>query len=213
MIFLNVNFTTLYEYYVSDSELYKSNLVLINLNLIIMKNLILCLALTITSAMVYGQNTNVQSEVKTTTTTIKDSEGEKQIVKKEKVQEVQHIEMKQEKSDPLNKEMKDTPVQVTATTEVTVDGVTKTVDVDRSSYYNLNGKKYQVSHDNSGYTVFSDSGKKAAVLRKTSNNNYIYSTKNRTSIGYFDNDGNLVLETYDNRTDKITLEKFIIVKP
>ncbi|TGD59404.1 hypothetical protein [Flavobacterium humi] len=178
-----------------------------------MKNLFLCFALTVTAVLGYGQNTNVQSEVKTTVTTVKDSDGEKQIVKKEKTNEVQHIEMKQEKSDPLNKEMKDTPVQVTATTEVSVDGVTRVVDVDRSSYYNLNGQKYQVALDKSGYSIFGSTGKKAAILRKTSNNNYIFKNKNKTSVGYFDKDGNLVLETYDEKTDKITMEKYDLIKP
>ena len=178
-----------------------------------MKNLILCLVLSITSVFVYGQNTNVQSEVKTTTTTVKDSEGEKKIVKKEKTNEVQKIEMKEEKSDPLNKEMKDTPVQVTATTEISVDGVTRVVDVDRSSYYTLGGKKYQVSIDKSGYSMFSPTGKKAAILRRASNNSYIYKNRNKTSIGYFDKNGNLVLESYDEKTDQMVIEKFELVKP
>lgn len=178
-----------------------------------MKNLFLCFALLFTIVSGYGQNTNVQSEVKTTVTTVKDSDGEKKIVKKEKVNEIQNIEMKEEKSDPLNKEMKDTPVQVTATTEVSVDGVTRVVDVDRSSYYTLNGEKYQVALDKTGYSVFSSTGKKAAILRKTSNNNYIFKNKNKTSIGYFDKDGNLVLETYDEKSDKVTLEKFDLIKP
>lgn len=178
-----------------------------------MKNLFLCFALVFTTVFAYGQNTNVQQEVKTTTTTIKDSDGEKKIVKKEKVNEVQKIEMKEEKSDPLNKEMKDTPVQVTATTEVSVDGVTRVVDVDRSSYYTLNGQKYQVAIDKSGYSMFTPTGKRTAVLRKTSNNNYIFKNKNKTSIGYFDKDGNLILETYDEKSDAMVLEKFTILKP
>lgn len=177
-----------------------------------MKNLFLCFALTITTVFVYGQNTNVQSEVKTTVTTVKDSDGERQIVKKEKVQEVQNIEMKVEKSDPLNKEMKDTPVQVVATTEVSVDGVTRILDVDRSSYYTLNGQKYQVAVDKTGYSMFAPTGKKAAVLRKTSNNSYIFKNKNKTAVGYFDGNGNLILETYDEKADKMTVEKYDILK-
>jgi hypothetical protein len=54
--------------------------------------------------------------------------------------------------------------------------------------------------------------KKLALLRKTSNNNYIYKSKNKISVGYFDKDGNLILETYDEKADKITLEKFDLVK-
>jgi hypothetical protein len=49
-------------------------------------------------------------------------------------------------------------------------------------------------------------------LRKTSNNNYIYKAKNKTSFGYFDANGNLVLESYDDKTDKVIIETFIMVK-
>jgi hypothetical protein len=52
-----------------------------------------------------------------------------------------------------------------------------------------------------------------AVLRRTSNNNYIFKNKDKLSVGYFDADGNLVLETYDEKTDTVVLEKFIVVKP
>lgn len=165
------------------------------------------------SANSFAQNTNIQQEVKTTTTTIKDSDGEKKIIKKEKIQEVQDIELKDAESKALNKEMKETPVKVTSTTEVTVDGVTRTVDVDRSAYYlGDNGNKYQVATDKTGYSVTIPNTKKPALLRRTSNDNYIFVNKGKTSVGYFDKDGNLILETYDEKTDKMQLEKFILVK-
>lgn len=164
------------------------------------------------SINIQAQNKNVKSEVKTTVTTVKDSEGEKKLIKTQEVKEVQNIELKDADSNVLNKEMKETPVQVTATTEVTANGVTRVVDVDRSAYYNLNGNKYQVAVDKTGYTMFTPTGKKTAVLRKTSNNNYIYKTKNETSFGYFDANGNLVLESYNDKTDKVTVTTYIIVK-
>ena len=46
-------------------------------------------------------------------------------------------------------------------------------------------------------------------MRKTSTNSYIYRAKDKTSIGYFDTDGNIILETYDDASDKVTIEKFM----
>ena len=46
------------------------------------------------------------------------------------------------------------------------------------------------------------------MLRKTSNGNYIYSTKDRVSFGHFDREGNLILETYDAKSDKIIYERY-----
>ncbi|MEW5675903.1 hypothetical protein ABGT15_06280 [Flavobacterium enshiense] len=177
-----------------------------------MKTTLLTLMALFVSVNVLAQNKNVQQEVKTTVTTIKDSDGERKIVKKEKVNEVQNIELQDADSKVLNKDTKETPVQVTSTTEVTVDGVTRTVDIDRSAYYLMDGEKYQIAVDKTGYSMSIPKSKKTALLRKTSNNNYIYVNKDKVSVGYFDKDGNLILETYDEKNDKMSLEKFQLVK-
>lgn len=159
-----------------------------------------------------AQNQNVKSEVKTTITTIKDSEGEKTLVKKQDIQEVQNIELKDADSNILNKEMKETPVQVTSLTKVTnPDGTTRTVDIDRSSYYLSNNKKYKVNLDASGYKIISVDNGSSAILRKTSTNSYIYRAKGKTSIGYFDTEGNLILETYEDKSDRVTIQKYTII--
>jgi hypothetical protein len=160
-----------------------------------------------------AQNTNKKTEVKTTTTTVKDSEGVKKIVKTEETKEVQKIKLEQEKANTLNIPMKPSQVDVTTKTQVSVDGVTKFVDIDRSAYYTYNGQKYQVAVDNSGYTMTIPNSDGKAVLRKTSNNNYIFKNKDKLSVGYFDAEGNLIVETYDEKTDTVVLEKYIVVKP
>lgn len=172
-----------------------------------MKTLLTSAAALLFAVSATAQNKQVQSETKTTVTTVKDSDGAKQYVKKENVQQTQDIQF-QPDNNSLNKRVADTPVQVTATTQITnPDGTTRTVDVDRSSVYSYNGQQYRVALDDSGYTMTSDN-MAPARLRKTSINTYIYRTKDRTSIGYFDTDGNLVLETYDDKSDKVTVEKY-----
>lgn len=177
-----------------------------------MKTIILGIAVFLFTVNIQAQNKNVKSEVKTTVTTVKNSDGQKKSVKTQEVKEIQKIELKDAESNALNKERKETPVEVTAITSITANGVTNIVDVDRSAYYDLNGEKYDVKLAESGYTIYQPNAEKAAVLRKTSNNNYIYSSKNKTSYGYFDANGNLVLESYDDKTDKITVETFVIIK-
>jgi hypothetical protein len=177
-----------------------------------MKTLILAMVAFLFTVNIQAQNKNVKSEVKTTVTTVKNSDGQKKSVKTQEVKETQKIELKDAESNALNKERKETPVEVTAITSITANGITNIVDVDRSAYYDLNGEKYEVKLAESGYTIYQPNAEKAAVLRKTSNNNYIYSSKNKTSYGYFDANGNLVLESYDDKTDKITVETFVIIK-
>jgi len=178
-----------------------------------MKTLFITILSLFTSATFQAQNKNVKDETKTTTTTITDSNGEKTFVKKENTREVQEIELKEEKPNTLNIETKDSPVVVTSSTKITnPDGTTRTVDVDRSSYYTSNDRKYMVKLDDNGYRIIGDDKKKSAFLRKTSTNSYIYYNGKDTSIGYFDTNGNLVLETYNAKTDSVTYQTYIMVK-
>lgn len=177
-----------------------------------MKNITLGIVALLLSINSQAQNQNVKTEVKTTLTTVKDSDGQKQVVKTEEVKEVQNIELKEAQPNTLNIEMKDSPVKVTSTTKINANGVSRIIDVDRSAYYMLNGEKYQVATDASGYTMSIPNKRKTAILRRTSNNNYIYRNRNKISFGYFDDNGNLILETYNQNTDKITVEKFDLQK-
>jgi hypothetical protein len=174
-----------------------------------MKKIILGATAILFALSAQAQNTNVTETSKTTVTTVKDSEGEKKLVKEQKTTEAQDIKFKDTAGDPLNKEMATTPTQVTSTTQVTnPDGTTRTVMTDRSSVYSYNGKNYKVNLDASGYTMMGDDMKKPALLRRTSTNSFIYRTKDRTSVAYFDTEGNLVLENYDDKSDKVTVEKY-----
>jgi hypothetical protein len=177
-----------------------------------MKKIALGLTALLFTLSIQAQSKNVKTEVKTKVTTIKDSQGEKKLVKTEETKEVQAIELKDADSKVLNKDIKETPTHVTKMTKVTDDGVTTMVDIDRSAYYELDGVKYQVATDTKGYTLITPKGEQRAILRKTSNNNYIYKSKDLTAYGYFDADGNLILENYDEATDTVTITTYMINK-
>lgn len=178
-----------------------------------MKTTFLTIAAFVFTFSINAQNQNVTEISKTTVTTVKDSEGEKQLVKKQNVQQVQNIELKDADSKSLNKDMKQTPIQVTSSIQVTnPDGTTRTVDVDRSAYYEYSGKKYKIALDAMGYSILDPDTKVTSKLRKTSTNAYIYKTKDRTAVGYFDTMGNLVIETYDDKSDKVTTATYVPVR-
>ena len=177
-----------------------------------MKTIILTAFAILLSLNMQSQNQNSSTVTKTTTTTIKDNEGEHKIVKKEETKELQNIELNEVPANTLNTEIKASPVQVTATTKVSVDGEEKTIDVDHSAYYMYDNENYQIALDKSGYTITNPKSSKPAFLRRTSNNSYIYKNKDKFSVGYFNADGNLVLETYNEKTDKITVEVFNLQK-
>ncbi|RZJ72291.1 hypothetical protein [Flavobacterium sp.] len=150
----------------------------------------------------------VQKESTTTVTTVKDSDGERKLVKTNEQTATQKLEFQNPDSKALNKDLATTPTEVTSTTTVTApDGSTRVVDVDRSAYYSAGGSKYQMKLDNVGYTMVTDN-KKTGVLRNVGPNSYIYSTKGKTAHAYFDKSGNMVISTYDAKTDKVTTETY-----
>ena len=178
-----------------------------------MKSILFGILFICATSTINSQNKNVKDETKTTTTTVVDSKGEKTYVKKENTREVQNIELKEQNPKNINMDLKDSAVMVKSTTTITnPDGSTRTVDIDRSSYYLLNGKKYNVALDSRGYRILSEDNKEEAFLRKTSTNSFIYHNKNKIAIGYFDVDGNLILETYNPKTDTISFQKYIVTK-
>ena len=178
-----------------------------------MKAIIQILTVILFSINIQSQNKQVQAEEKTTKVTVKDSEGEKTTVKKEHVQQNQNIELHRAESRKLNKDIKDTPVEVTKVTTITnPDGTTRTVDVDRSAYYSFNGGRYKLALDPLGYTITSDDNKRMGLLRKTSTNSFLYRSNGQTSVGYFDMNGNLILETYDDKLDRVNVQTYIPLK-
>ncbi len=177
-----------------------------------MKNLILIAVAFLLSINLEAQNVNRKVETTTTTRTKKDQNGTQKTVKNAVTKEVQNIELENAKANTSNIPMKDSPVMVTKTTTITnPDGSTRTVDIDRSAFYESDGNKYKLALDASGY-LFTFGDSKPALLRKTSTNSYIFRSENKTAIGYFDTNGDLNVEVYDDKSDKVTIEKFKVVK-
>jgi hypothetical protein len=175
-----------------------------------MKNSItFAFALLLTAGM-YAQNTNVTEVTKKTITTVKDSDGTKQVVKEQNIKAKQNIELQNADSKALNKDLKDSPVEMISTTTVTnPDGTTRTVAMDRTAAYQFEGVNYMLSLDPSGYTVTDANNVQIGLLRATTTNSFIFRGKNSISVGYFDTDGNLVLDTYDDTSDKVTTRTFL----
>ncbi|RZL40004.1 MAG: hypothetical protein EOP00_27245, partial [Pedobacter sp.] len=113
-----------------------------------MKNIIYIVCMLILPFGIQAQNKNVTEVTKKTVKTIKDSEGEKKVVKEQQIQQKQNIELENADSKTLNKDMKQTPVETTSTTTITnPDGTTRTVAIDRSSAYQFESDNYILSLD------------------------------------------------------------------
>lgn len=158
-----------------------------------------------------AQNTNVTKATKTTVVTVNDGSQPKKLVKTENTQAVNEIELKDADSKKLNKDSQETPVQVSTSTTVAADSGFNP-RIGQITNYQMGGKTYLFISDKAGFNVKSPDNKDLGKLRRTSNNNYIYKTPKATSIGHFDANGNFVVETYDDKTDGVTVETYTVVR-
>ncbi|MEZ4787450.1 MAG: hypothetical protein R2790_06130 [Flavobacterium haoranii] len=172
-----------------------------------MKKFVITTVLSLMSFGFYAQNLNVKSETTTEVTTVKDSKGVKEVEKKVVTKEFQDVKVDDTKRHGKNgrnmPQVTTNPVEVVETTSVSVDGDVKYVDVDRSAYYMNNGVKYELKRNEQGYTFHGGKGVNNGLMRKTSDNHYIFVNKGATSIAHFDAEGNLVIDTYDKKSDSI----------
>lgn len=153
----------------------------------------------------------VTKESTTRTVTVDNGETKRKISKTERTEAVQDIELKNAESNQLNKDIKQTPVKVQKTTTISGTGI-PTQQIGSSTYYTFNGENYRFMTDASGFQISSPNNNEYGVLRKLSNGNYIYRTDDRISVGYFDDNGNFVVETYDDKNDRITVETYTRVQ-
>ncbi|MEY4834520.1 MAG: hypothetical protein RI980_635 [Bacteroidota bacterium] len=157
-----------------------------------------------------GQNTQTENKIKTVT--IEDSEGIHKTVKTEVVKKDQKIELGKETTNSINIPTIDSPIFVTTTTKIiNPDGTTRTVQLDRSGYYENKGRIYVLALDASGYRL-THGEMQPALLRKTSINSYIYTKGTKMAIAYFDNNENLVVEFYDELSNQMIIETYNHIK-
>lgn len=172
-----------------------------------MKNLAIAAVVLGMSITVQAQNTNVIKASTTTTTTVNDGSAPKQTVKTQNTEAVNQIELKDGESKQLNKEVMETPYQVNSTTSVSTDPGFN-AKVGQITTYTMGGKEVLFISDKAGYNIKTQDNKDLGKLRRISNNNYIFKSKKTTSVGRFDGSGNFVVETYDDKTDGVTVETY-----
>ena len=153
----------------------------------------------------------VTKESTTKTVTVNNGETKRKISKTERTEAVQDVELKDAESNKLNKDIKQTPVKVQKTTTISGTGI-PTQQIGSSTYYQYDGQNYRFMTDASGFQISSPDDKEYGVLRKLSNGTYIYRTSDKVSVGHFDDNGNFVVETYDDKNDRIMVETYTKVQ-
>lgn len=140
-------------------------------------------------------NTNEKEETVETKTTVKDSKGENVITKAVTNTENQVIAV--DNSGQLNQNTLMTPTNVNTNVNYSNKGVNYTFEAEKLGFRMLNVK--------------GDSSEQYAVLRPSSQKGYyVISQNGNSSLGYFNQDGNFVVESYDGKTDAIITTIYVV---
>lgn len=158
-----------------------------------MKKIFLIFALVAFTHTFAQKNTNTQKETVTTKTTVKDNEGAKVSSKSISKSQKQVIALEAENPNQTNQSIVMKPVEVN--TDITYG-------------YEGNRFKFLNQKDKDGYRLMTvkDNATQSeyAIIKPTSQNGYyIYSQDGKSSFGYFNEEGNFVVESYDPETDAV----------
>lgn len=158
-----------------------------------MKKITLIFALAAFTTGFAQKNLNTQKETVVTKTEVKDSKGTTESTKAVSINQKQEVKLATSDSKKTNQNIVMTPVKVNT-------------DV----IYAYEGSRFQFlsQKDKDGYRLMNVKDNKTreeyAVIKPSSQNGYyIYSQSGKSSFGYFNEEGNFVVESYDPKTDAV----------
>ncbi len=162
-----------------------------------MKRVMIIFALAAFTTAFAQDNKSEKTETITTKVSVKDNKGVHTDVKEVKRTESQPIKLDPKDAGKMDQDYNLGPTRVK--TNVT---------------YSSNDHSYMFENDKNGYKVYdTKSGKKmdSAILRPTSKRGfYIMSEEGQNSFGYFNENGDFVVESYDPKTDAIVSQIYKI---
>lgn len=147
-----------------------------------------------------NKNKNKKSETVTTKTTTRDNKGDDTAIKSVTEREKQVISLQADNKNQTNQSMVMSPAEV-----------------DTEVNYGYEGSRFQFVNqkDKDGYRLMTvrDNAKheEYAIIKPTSQDGYyILSKDGTTSFGYFNQEGNFVVERYDEKLDQIVSDVYKI---
>lgn len=177
-----------------------------------MKNLVYIFSfLMLTNAYAQEKKPIDKMEATTTTKTTVNKNGEKVSESTVKVttKKEQEIKTKQRKGHTTNGDKVDTPIKVTKTIEIDTDSDPFYDAADKTVYYNRNAENFTFTSDSNGFLMASSDNPSYATARKSASNHfYLMTIKGLPGVGYFDRNGNFIVEYYDARNDAMIIESY-----
>lgn len=165
-----------------------------------MKKLLMICALAAFTTGFAQENTNKKKETVVTKTTVTDSDGTVVSKKAVATSVKQKVGLSDKDENKINQEV-----------------VMKPIDVNTEVTYSYKGDRFKFlsQKDTEGFRLMTikdnATQEEYAVIKPTSQNGYyIYSQNGKSSFGYFNEDGNFVVESYDPKADAVVSQIYIL---
>lgn len=159
-----------------------------------MKNLILAIAC-LSFSFGFSQNDTL-NETKVTKRTITTSKGQHTDVKKENTSQSQKLRV--ENNNRTNQKMR------------------RSATIRKSTTFSTENDNYKIKPDRNGYVMMKMKNGREMMygkIRKMPNRDfYILVLPDTKKFGYFDRDGNFMIEEYDEASDSVKLKKYQMQK-
>lgn len=150
-------------------------------------------------------------EETTTTKTTVNKNGEKVSENTVKVttKKEQEIKTVQRKGNTTNGDKVDTPIKVTKTIQIDSDSDPFYDATNKTVYYNYNNDRFAFTSDSNGFLIASPNDPSYAEARKSASNHfYLMTIQGQPGVGYFDSNGNFIVEYYDKENDAMVMESY-----
>lgn len=177
-----------------------------------MKNLIL-IALSFMLTTVYAQEkkpVDKMEETKTTKTVInKNGEKVSESTVKVTTRKEQEIKTKQRPGNTPDGDKVETPIKVTKTIQIDRDSDPFYDVTDKIVYFNNDDKRFAFESDKVGFKMNSSDNTPYGTARKSASKHfYLMTIQGHPGVGYFDKNGNFVVEYYNKDKDMVIMESY-----
>lgn len=180
-----------------------------------MKNTILALALLLSITLIAQENPReVKQETEVKTITVND--GEKISEKKVKVvtREESDVELDENDLKKVNQNRVESNIKVEKTVLVDNDDDDTYDTITKETYYIIGEEKYLFTPKKRGFEIAFNNDKDKFIKtgkawNSSANDYYIVNGNMHSGIGYFDANGNFVVEYYNKDTDQVEVKRYL----
>ncbi|WGK64442.1 hypothetical protein [Croceiramulus getboli] len=152
------------------------------------------------------RNVEVTKETKTMKVKVNNDDARKMKVTAESKTPVM---LSNDDKNQINQSRVEAPSKVTVSTATDVDGDSWYDKMTSSTFYTFNEQKYLLTKNDYGFKMTAEGQDDMKVYKTNQNNYYIFESDNRNGVGYFDANGNFIVEYYDYDETEVKKETYM----